>query len=184
MYLYVANCTIQTKRVFFRLDFDTSGERDPRSTFMQPKHVDIGSGRQYPVGGDLHEVQVREIEEQLRLYGAIDVSEAQKLPRRADFVLSRNKPVPAQVIERVYGLNNAILVREGVTRRQQAAIAANDALQHHVEDQVPKFEVEVQQLDESGVEGEKMLEEGVRVVRNPTAAPPAAPRRASGRRAA
>lgn len=162
--LYVANPTIQNQRVYYRLDFNAEGQRNPnlKGAF---KLRDIAPGRQEPVGGTLaHPMQVQEIIQQLRTYGALDVSEVGGQRHFVHHIFSVDRPIPKAVIERVHEQNKGIQTEQGRQRRIAAALAANEILNNTVDEATPPpFTVEFEQ-DEQSELGEKRIEEGYHVV--------------------
>ncbi len=172
--LFVANCTMQMQRVYYRIDFDV--DRDGKQTivrrFQPAKQVDIPSGRQAVVGGELHTDQINDIVNQLRTFGLVAVTEIPGIRTFTSFVFNLNQPIKEDHIRYVAARNQGFKIEEGKERRQKAAVVMNDIVANTVSDQfaaqgIPKeptqdFEVEFEQLDQSEA-GEKRIEEGYRM---------------------
>lgn len=165
--IYVANPTIQNQRVFYRLDFNGDGQRNP-GLRTALKFKDIAPGQQEAVGGDLaHPMQVGEIVQQLQVYGGMDASEANRQNGFVTYLYSVDKPVPKATVMKVHNFNQGVQVADGKRRRVAAALAASEILNNTVaEDSPPPFTVEFEQ-EEVSEAGEKAIGEGYHVVAEP-----------------
>jgi len=144
MKLYVANPTRQTKKFYFRLDFDKQGESVDQKGVL-PRMVEIKPGRQEPVGGDLaHKMVADSIVRQLKRYGAIDVSDVNRMVRYTDYVFSYDRPVPKNAIDKALRFNSGLKTAEGRKRRELAAITTQDLMQ------ADETRVSMEQLDTTG----------------------------------
>ena len=183
MRLYVANCTKQNAIVFYRLDIDKDGKREEaaRSQVRAALQVRVGPQRQEPLGGDMHLNQVNSVIDQLARHGGIRLENVGDQRRHvAPYVLSVDRPVPANVMQRVIDDNAAILLHQGFIRRKKAAVAVDKIVKDAVESaaiaagveeppEVPPVDVSFEQ-DEQSEAGEKVIEEGFRVDRDERAA--------------
>lgn len=190
--LYVANCTRQNQEIHYRPDFTVEADgRHQVITRFKPALVQtIPAGRQAPLGRDFHADVLHAIVAQLAVYGLTAVTEARSDNRIIPLVFDVDRPIKQAVIEEIMKKNDGILMMQGRTRRQKAAIATNDTVTNLVASQLAqqgtqseqrKLEVEYEQLDQSEA-GEKRIEEGYRV--DPHAPPPPKAPRAPGRRKA
>lgn len=152
MRLFIANCTRQTQRIYYRLDFNQDGVRMDQSGVMA-RHQDVPAGRQEPIGGDLHKSQIDSIVDQLRVYGLAGVIDVEGLNWRAPYVFNVDAPVPQSVIEKVYFANQGILLIEGRARREAAAIAASELVVG-----TDKVTIGLEQVTESELGGEQIAE--------------------------
>lgn len=173
--LYIANVSRQTQCVYYRLDHNRKGEMmDINRRFTAPRSQTILPGQQVKIGNDFHMVQITEIVEQLERYGLIaqlDVNN--RLMRRVHpYIYNIDRPVTAEAMKLVKMHNDGILIEQGRKRRQDAAVASNDAVTKAVQAQfteagipgepVPaKTEVTFEQEEQSDF-GEKRVEEGYR----------------------
>jgi hypothetical protein len=179
--LYVANCTMQMQRVYYRIDFDVDkeGKQTIVRRFQPAKQVDIPSGRQTVVGGDLHADQIDDIINQLRTFGLMAVTEINNIRSFTPFIFNLNFPVKEDAIRHVAAKNQGLKIEEGKQRRAKAAVVMNDIVANTVankfaDEGIPKeptqdFEIEFEQLEQSEA-GEKRIEEGYRM--DPKAPPP------------
>jgi hypothetical protein len=188
MRLYVANCTMQLMRLQYRLDFDPTGQVINRH--IAPKFVDIGSGKQMSVGGDLELPAVQELISQLNPYGML--GEVDVLAGRQDkfcsMVFQLDRPVSAEAIRRTAAKNKEIRLAEGEERRRRMAIAANETIDAQVRASAPEgmlgnlnltpAEVGLEQLVQSEA-GERTINEAFTIVQDPSMAPPPGTRRAA-----
>jgi hypothetical protein len=158
MKLFVRNCTNQTQRVMYRLDIFDRSLMLPNNGRIPAKFVDLKPGECRPIGGDLnHPSQADEIVKQLRVFGAIDASEANRLPRmKVAYVFQRDRPISDAIAAKVYNHNKAVLSDDGRRRREAAAIAAASVIDS------PEAKISVEQIEESE-QGGKMLAEGFTV---------------------
>ena len=181
--LYVANVTKQLQIVYFRLDVNPDGTRDPEEKFrLMPKSQAIRPGQQAPLGGELLAAHVATVMLQLQKYGLIEESAVRR--HRGKFTLiCSDRPISAETIRYADDRNQGIKEQEGRTRRQKAAVAANTAVAQRVlEDPTiaappREFDLSYEQ-DEQTEAGEKTVAEGytVDVKAPPAAAPPTTPR--------
>ena len=191
MRLFIANCTRQKKRIFFRLDFDGKGVAiDQKGTL--PKHQDIDPGKQEPVAGsaDLNEAQVNSIIKQLSKYGMQHYENVNRLAMFTDFLYSKDKPVPVKALEKCYQHNQGILSKEGRNRREQAAVASAHVIDQprHQQDGTDvspvggEVRVAIEQVTDSEFGGSR-IEEGFTVDRASPAAKSGGSKRAGRNRA-
>lgn len=131
--LYVANPTTQAQRVYYRLDFNGDGQHNPGLKGAS-KFTDIPSGQQRPIsGGELaYPLQVQDIIRQLKVFGALDVSEISGQNRSISYIFSIDKPVPKPLIERALDQNRGFMMESGRQRRIAAALGASEALNNTV----------------------------------------------------
>ena len=177
--VYIANCSLQPRVFYYRLDFDPEGRHNPNAPHMRPKRHEIGCGRQIALGNtEFHHVQVQEIVSQLNNLGAVAVSDLPRHKGRVVFLYSVDKPIPAKVIESAHLHASQVAVNQAMERRRRLATAANQALAQTVEAQPPVFEISVEQESVSEAD-ETPIAEGFRV--DPTQALPKA-RPQAGRR--
>jgi hypothetical protein len=162
MKLYVANCTIQPHVFAYRLDFRAEGGLDLNPRLKAARQQPIASGRQIPVGGELHQSQVEELVQQLQAIGSVDVSEVKRIRAFTTYVFSIGKPISENIIRYVYNTNVNLKVAEGAQRRTRAAVAANEALVQKISDDPHQFAVEIEQ-EEVSEAGEKPIAEGFNV---------------------
>jgi hypothetical protein len=177
--LFIANCTPQTKEIYYRLDFDIDGKKkDTNRRFEPAKKQTIPPGKQAVIGSTgMHPMQIQDIVDQLARYGLHGVTD---LTRRdpltvVPMVFNVERPVPKQIMERVVEENKLALVNQGKERRRKAAVGANEIVQHTLAAQMAAAGMNAEPTDESqGVEvafeqleqseaGEKRIEEGYRV---------------------
>lgn len=183
MKLYIANCTRQNMNLQYRMDYNTAGERESLSQFRPARQQDIPPGRQVQIGSDMHMNQIEDIVQQLVKYGLqgeVDVpnlkTSFKKLDPRSNkptpMVFNIDRAVRAETIRHVMDLNAGILRAQGQVRRQQAAIATNELVQHKVAnelaqngiDQQPtdRIDITFEQLEQSEA-GEPMIAEGYKI---------------------
>src|SRR6185503_14083071 len=65
---------------------------------------------------------------QHRVYGLASVAEFDRLKEFVPLIYSEGKPISADTIRRCMAMNNGVLVQRGRDMRQQAAVAANEAI--------------------------------------------------------
>lgn len=187
MRLYIANVTRQEHIVCYRLGA-SAGQK-----FTPHKQQPIPAGRQVQVGGDFTMPQIDEIVHQLAPYGMIGVVDVPRLGKNiAPLVYNIDRPVSTEVMRKVRGGNELVMIEDGSDRRRKAAVAANNLVQQAVAeeyaknnvDQEPpdKTEVTFEQLDQSE-EGEKRIEEGYRVQAEPGQGKAAPSKRSTRRKA-
>lgn len=186
--LYVANVMRQTALVYYRLDIGSDGGMLQNTRFREPKFQSIPSGRQIPLGGDLHISQIEDIINQMNTYGMVGTVEIDRMRGIVPYVYSIDTPVSQRDIQKGLDHNAGIRVTQGQERRKKAAVAANDVLINRItEDQLsqgvettaaeepPPFELELEQVDGENAEGVASIAEGFRME--------PAPSRTVGRRA-
>jgi hypothetical protein len=181
--LYIANTTKHDQIIFYRLDFDQSGQPVSQVGKM-PKQQTIPRGRQVNIGGDLYMSQIDSIVEQLKPYGLIGVADVQHMTKIAPYVFNVDQPVSSETMRRVHAFNDGVSILDGKKRRQSAAVAVNDQVQRVVDElaaqaNVPlptpfvdptKPVVEFEQIEQSE-NGEKRIEEGYILNQDAPAAP-------------
>jgi len=116
MKTYIANCTMQNQTANFRLP-----------EFPKPHSIKVPMGRQAEVG-DLTPPQLDSFVDQMGRYGMVHVKEAGKATVKIVYLYSTDGPVPQEAFLRVLERNRGLLRNEGVRRRQEAAVAANAAM--------------------------------------------------------
>lgn len=156
--LFIANCTKQQQAIYYRLDFNSVGELDPRRQQQPAKRSPtIPPGRQITIGGELHITQITDIIEQLKPVGLASVADLNRLSGVVPYLFSTGTAVPAHAIRAVLAHNAGVLLQQGKIRRENAAIAASQAVD------TGTFEVEIEQQDVSEA-GEARIEEGFRIM--------------------
>lgn len=113
--VYVANCTQQNQQINFRLP-------DSR----RPLSVGIAIGRQAFVG-DLSIPEIDAMLDQLGPYGLVELGQEGKRDK-VTYLFNVGAPVPSAAMQRMIDRNRGILRDEGTTRRKEAAVAANAAM--------------------------------------------------------
>jgi hypothetical protein len=178
--LFIANCTQQTREIYYRLDFDVDGKKkDTNRRFEPARKQTIPPGKQALIGSSgMHMMQIEDIVGQLvpyGLHGVVDLARREPLTT-VPLVFNVEKPVPKAVMERVVEENKIALVNQGKERRQKAAIGTNNMVQQTLARQMAAaniestdepigVEVAFEQLEQSEA-GEKRIEEGYRVDAN------------------
>jgi hypothetical protein len=178
--LYVANTTNQRQIVMYRLDFNSQGEADPNDRFRAARSAVIEPGRQIVLGGDLHIRQIESIIDQLSRVGGLGINEVARPPGETTvaYLLSTEKPVSEHHIRSILAHNQGFLRAQGAERRAAAAVAANAAVEMHLQEPLPEFKLEIEQQapDPGDPDPGKLLEEGFTVKRPADGSPPPAPR--------
>jgi hypothetical protein len=157
-HLYVANATKQNQTVFYRLDFNIEGELDMSDRLRAARKFDLNPGQVKSVAGDMHDTQCKSIIEQLKTYGALDISETTRPPRnqQVPLIMSMGKPVPPKLILEINEHNQGVLAVGGEHRRSQAALATDRLVQDQVDATVKEFTVEIEDVG-AGPGSEEML---------------------------
>jgi hypothetical protein len=174
--LYVANVTKQNCIVFYRLDYDRDGNPVGGTIFRPPTQQQIPSGRQVPLGGDLHSNQIASIILQLQKYGLVNEDELKRCRGKITWVANVDRPVSAESIRYANDHNDGLKMNEGALRRRKAAVAASSLVQTAVAGQeapqppLQEFELSYEQEEQSEA-GERRVEEGFRVPVADSAAP-------------
>ena len=146
--LHIANCTRQKRQLNYRLDMNADGiiAVNPGSP---AKLIQIDAAK---VGTLVlqHPNQAKMIIDQMAGIGAVDLSDIERLQRNktCPYIFSIDKPIKLAHIQKVYNHNRGVVTGSGEKRRQDAAIAANSA----VEQQVGTEEVKQFELTLEGVE--------------------------------
>lgn len=170
--LYIANCTPMRQLVMYKLMHDAKGIYQPSLASRSPFQEVIEPGRQVALAGKLHMEQMNEIIDQLSAFGMIAASDVpNNLYDVAPLVFSIDAPVPRHVFEDVVAHNKGIKLESGAKRREQAAIAANQALVNNTGEESPVFEVAYEQETLSDLD-ESRIEEGFKVVNEKKGPPP------------
>lgn len=175
MRLYFANPTGQTRRYYFRLDFNDRGEFSEKMRTRSARFVQVESGKQNPLELQ-HLSQVQTIMDQLARTGAMGAEELRNLPpQTVPVILQIAKPVTGDQIRFVNAHNMRVLSDQGRRLRQTAAISANDLVKDSIQTTLQKFTVEFEQIDNpnEAPRGGKRLEEGIEVPQD--VGPPKAP---------
>lgn len=184
--IYVMNCTNQPKQLMWRQYF-TLDDRGMRNTqnIDAPRMQTIPAGRQEPVGGDLSHEQIGLLIKQLSRYGLTHVSEARTAKMRGlvPMLYDLDKQVARNVGQDMVAHNQGVLILQGADRRRQAAIAIDSQLAQAVEHDIPKLEVEFEQLENNEeVTGNKPVADGIIIDKSATAPPRSSSRRGSSAR--
>lgn len=162
--LYIANVTRQKMIVCYRLD---AGQTN--GNFTPPKQQLIESGRQSTVGGELNKPQLDLIIDQLTVFGMVgEVDIPNNLQGVHPLVFNIDRPVSERAMKAIMAHNLQVKVKEGKTRRERAAIGANEALNlaaQNVDLPPPgEFDTEIEQMEQSS--DEKRIEVGFHVKRD------------------
>lgn len=178
MRLYFANPTGQTRRYYFRLDFNDRGEFSEKMRTRSARFVQVESGKQNPLELQ-HLSQIQTIMDQLSRTGAMGAEELGRLPNQTvPVILQIAKPVTGDQIRFVNAHNMRVLSDQGRKLRQTAAVSANDLVQKSIESTLQKFTVEFEQIDNpnEAPRGGKPLAEGIEIPQdNGQGAPPKVP---------
>lgn len=168
--VFIANCTMQNQIANFRLP-----------EFPKPHSIQIPMGRQVEVG-DLTPPQLDSFVEQMGRYGMVHADEAGKTGPKVSLLYSTKGPIPQQAFLRVIERNKGILRVEGVKRRQEAAIAANSAMNTE-ETPVQKLEMSIEEDTPGSFGGQDdPIEEGIRIDNDAVTSENKPPRRRGGNR--
>jgi hypothetical protein len=177
--LYIANVSRQRQVIFYRLETNRKGEVDDRLRLRAATQQVIESGKQAPVGGDLHPNQMSEIIEQLTTYGMVGVVDVpNQLQGVVPLIFNIDAPVPRHIMMKVVQHNSGAKVEEGALRRERAAIATNEALKNNVDNVPQAFDVEFEQEEVSEMD-EKSIAQGFHVVEKPEEGPKPGKRKAA-----
>ena len=116
------------------------------------------------MGGDLHFSQIEDIVQQLNVFGAKGVVDLKgRLTEFVPYLFNIDKAIPEDLIRMVADHNKGVKINEGALRRQQAALAASDALEAQISQPVQTFEVEMEQLEVSEND-ESSIAEGLSLI--------------------
>lgn len=182
MKLYIGNLTRQRVEFAYRVIGEAGGIR------MQAIQI----GRQIQVAGDLNQPQIDAIVEHHSKYGMIPVADIKRNKHFAGLCYSIDRPISADNIMLGLDLNIGVLVERGKAMRQEAAVAAHNNIEQHMDEtqigNLQDFKVTVEQEERKGGAGEfdaPPVAEATRVTRrdNPDA-PRDEPRRRIGKRKA
>ena len=152
MKLYVAVTVRQKQRIFYRLDIDPSDGSIRSQAGVLPKHQDIEPGKQAAIGGDLYPGQVDSIIEQLKVFGLMPADEVNRLTKLTPYIYSKDRPITRAAIEKAFNHNQAVLSKQGKSRREEAAIAAAVAINSD------EAKISIEQVTESELGGESIAE--------------------------
>jgi hypothetical protein len=150
--LYVANCTDQQQKFFYRPDFNSPGSA--------PRLQDIPAGKQRLIyAKDAPMEAVENIVKQATRHGMIGVVELNRMPQRSviPYVFNVDKPVPESAIRAVRDHNKGVKTLDGKDRRKAAAIAASSFVDTGVFEVAVKTEAndtEAPNLDEAVIVSE------------------------------
>ena len=158
--LWIANCTMQTRIFFYRLDFIEPGTvRNRKPSYRQ---LEIASGSQGFI--EINVGNADEVVGQLCHEGAIEAKELPRTPGLVPYVYSVDKKVPPSIIKDVHAHNTGLKIMEGRERRKLAAVGAAQAIAKFTGNEVPEIKVDMEQLDVSENDEER-IEEGFQVKR-------------------
>lgn len=153
--MYLANVTNQNQLVHYRLDYDKAGNLEELRRFRPASQQLFEPGRQGVLGArDMHMTQIEDVVSQLTPYGLLgvkDVSTLSDAVPRVPYVFNVGQPVPADVMRRVQDHNKRVMSHEGALRRQKAAVATNEVVQHAVEQQFIEQGIPAQPADSTEV---------------------------------
>ncbi|MDR6389224.1 hypothetical protein [Paraburkholderia phenoliruptrix] len=95
------------------------------------------------------------IVEQLKPYGLRSVDEIDRSKEFVGLCYQFDKPIPAEKLLPVFSHNDAVIMKEAQERRQEAAIAMDDALSRNAQETGAKFnglEVGIEEQEQKGVD--------------------------------
>ena len=155
--MYVANTTNQAQTIMYRLTTDRKGDVVENAKFREAYKETLPPHGLKLLGGDMHPVQIAEIEEQLRVYGMHSVKDIRdgNLVGVVPYIWNF-EPIQEDDVRRVLQHNAKSHVEIGKQRRMEAAIAAAKI------SGVESMEVSIEQVASSGM-GETPVAEGFRV---------------------
>jgi hypothetical protein len=180
--LYIANTLKQTQIIFYRMDIDPDGGPNALRRFQPAKQSPaIPKGRQIVLGGDLELHQIDNIVTQLSRVGLVAEKDVGRLSGSVPYIFNIDQPVRAESIRQVLAHNAGVLIGQGKTRREAAAIAARASLESQaqearIEPQLYEASIEQEEVSEND---EKSIDEGYRVAKTVSDVPEA--RRSRGR---
>lgn len=170
MKLYIANCSQQSRVINYRIiEF-------PRA-MTQPCEI----GQQIMVGrADLSLPQIEGVVKDMRQYGLLLVEEINAL-RNTDitipFVASVDKPVTADMIQKVMWHNRGVLRLRGKKLREEAAIATSVKMGEMTPGAAQTLEMSIQEEKSGSLAHDDAVSEGYRIGTDGEK-----PRRTSGRK--
>jgi hypothetical protein len=146
--LHIANCTRQQRQVNYRLDMNSDGVMTVNPGAPH-KFITVQPAKTAQLNLQ-HSNQAKMIIDQLAGVGGVDVSDIERLQRgkTTPYLFSVDKPITLRPITKVYNHNRGVISNSGEARRENAAIAANAA----VEQQVGVEDVKQFELTLEGVE--------------------------------
>lgn len=178
MKLYIANCTKQNIEFPYRI---------PEEVSLRIQR--IGIGRQIQIAGDLSTADIDAILKQHKKYGLIPVAEVKNMRMFTGMCYSVDRPISIDNIMLVIDRNTRILVERGKEFRKQAAVSANNLIDHHLAEAnnpstLETLEMSIQQEEKPNQENVDMVNEGIRVTKKQIDGQPPPPKRSRNRRAA
>jgi hypothetical protein len=185
MKFYLCNMTQQRQRVAYRL---------PEVSSAWIQEVPIGgqimlSGKNG--GYDLTTPEINAVIEQLTPYGMVALENIDRVQGYVPLCYAIDRRIPITAIEKGLRANGSLLDSRGRQMRREAAIVSSQEIDNRLagagaEGGVREVDVSVVEIEpRGGYQHADPMGEGIKVNRNAgPAAPPAAPRRGKGRRAA
>jgi hypothetical protein len=142
MRLYLANPTGQTRRYYYRLDYNERGEFSEEMRKRSQRFVQVESGKQGVV--DLQHIsQVQTVMDQLAVVGGMGAEELNRLPAQTvPVIMQIEKAVTAKAMLAVNNHNKGVLTEDGRRRRATAAISASELVKQSVSATIAQFQVE------------------------------------------
>lgn len=119
MRLFAANVTSQAYEFHYRMP------EDPRTL-----HVSIPSGEQRAIGRDMTVFEANHLIQINSIYGMLEVDKVDTIERgkTVTLIFSRDKEVPAELIQQVFAYNRGEITEIGRQRREEVAVAATKVL--------------------------------------------------------
>jgi hypothetical protein len=159
MDLYIGNPRRQDHILAYRMLEQAGGAKMPT----------IRRGGQFKIPGDLTQPEIEYIVNQHRKYGLLSVDEVGGSRQEVPLIYSVGRPITAAILNSVMKHNTDVLVAKGKELRQQAAVAANNAIENDLrENNVPLGlnELDMSVVEETGnAEPENPVAEGTVVTR-------------------
>ncbi len=144
MPLYIANTSKNHQEINFRIPGNN-------------RHftAKVAPGRQELIYKEGTRDDHQSIVEQLKPYGLKSIDEIDRSKEFAGLCYQFDKPIPAERLLPVFGHNDGVIMREAQERRQEAAIAMDEALSRTAQETGAKFnglEVEIEEQPQKGVD--------------------------------
>lgn len=159
MKLYVGNCTKQ------HLDLEYRVPGEDAVQFRRVKPLRLNAGTQMMIHGEAPRPVLDAILDQIRWIGIVPFDDVVRTRDFVGFVFSFDKPIPLDVLQYAFDHNDGVLFERGQQQREDAAVAAGQALEATL--RTPMRSVEVEILEDS--EAPK-LASGTRIVSDPNLA--------------
>lgn len=144
MALYIANTSKQHQEINFRIPGN-----------QRHFTAKIGPGKQESVYKEGTRDDHVSIVEQLKVYGLRSVEDIDRSKEFVGLCYQFDKAISADKLMPVFSHNDQIITREAQERRQEAAIAMDDALSRTAQETGAKFnglEVEIEEQEQKGVD--------------------------------